>query len=191
MVTSERIQHAVGTFPSRDVVEAALEALRKQQFPMQQVSVVGKQAQAEGHLAGVEIQEKVGSKAGPAAKAGAVTGGIGGAILGAVESLGVATSLALLPGAGQVFLFGSVAANALTTAVLGGAVGAAGGGLLGGLLGWGVPEKRAKLYQDKVMDGQYLLMVEGTASQVQRASDVLNHDLACSEERIKATGLRC
>lgn len=174
MVTREALQHAIGVFPSKQQVEAAIERLKAHDFPLQQVSVVAKQTGGNEHFSGVEVQETVGNKAGSAAKDGAIVGGIGGAVLGVVEALGASTALALLPGAGQVILFGSVAANALATAVAGGAIGAAGGGLIGGLLGWGVPEKHAKLYQDRVIDGQYLIMLEGTEPQIQHASEILN-----------------
>ncbi|NJN22756.1 MAG: hypothetical protein HC812_18270 [Leptolyngbya sp. RL_3_1] len=123
------------------------------------MSVVAKEAADEGQpsapLSGVAVQETIGNKSADSARTGAVAGGVGGAALGAVESLGAATALALLPGAGQILLFGTVAANALATAVVGGVAGAAGGGLIGGLLGWGVPEKQTKLYQDRVADGSF------------------------------------
>jgi len=174
MVAHEPIQHAIGVFSSKAQVEAAVEQLKSEGFPLQQMSVVAKGGNEESPQSGVQIQEQVGNKSGQSARTGAVTGGVGGAILGAVEALGATTTLALLPGAGQVLLFGTVAANALATAVVGGVAGAAGGGLIGGLLGWGVPEKRAKLYQDRVADGQFLLMLEGTQTQVEKAARVLN-----------------
>ncbi|WP_204139287.1 general stress protein [Halomicronema sp. CCY15110] len=172
----ESIQHAVGVFASKAQLEAAIDALQANSFPLQQMSVVAKQDQEnDAPMSGVQVQETVGNKSGAAARTGAAVGGVGGAVLGALEALGVATTaLALLPGAGQVLLFGTVAANALATAVIGGVAGAAGGGLIGGLAGWGVPEKQAKLYQDRVTDGQFLLMLEGTQTQVEKATNVLN-----------------
>lgn len=175
MATHQNIQHAIGAFPTQDRIESALNKLRERDFPVAQVSVVAKHTEDENaHLSGIEVRETVGTKAGETARTGAITGGIGGALVGALEALGASTTLALLPGAGQVMLFGTVAANALATAVVGGAAGAAGGGLLGGLMGWGVPEKHAKLYQERVATGQYLLMLEGTENQIAAANQVLN-----------------
>jgi hypothetical protein len=174
MVTRETVQHAVGVFPSKQQVETAIEKLKAKDFPLQQLAVVAKQSEEDEHLSGITVQETVGNQSGRAARDGAIVGGVGGAALGAIEALGASTTLALLPGAGQLMLFGTVAANALATAVAGGAVGAAGGGLIGGLLGWGVPEKHAKLYQDHVIDGQYLVMLEGTRTQIERAAQILN-----------------
>ncbi|PSN20412.1 hypothetical protein C7271_02360 [filamentous cyanobacterium CCP5] len=174
MTTHDPLQHAVGVFPSKEHAQQAIESLKSNGFPLQQVSVVARKSEDNQYLSGIEIQETVGNQSGPAAKDGAVVGGVGGAVLGATEALGVTTALALLPGAGQVLVFGSVAANALATAVAGGAIGAAGGGLIGGLLGWGVPEKHAKIYQDRVIDGQYLVLLEGTETQVNQAANWLN-----------------
>jgi hypothetical protein len=174
MATHESIQHAAGVFPSKAQLESAVEALQAKGFPVEQMSVVAKDSDETAPLSGVQVKETVGNKSGDTARTGAVVGGIGGAALGAAESLGVVTALALLPGAGQVLLFGTVAANALATAVAGGVTGAAGGGLIGGLLGWGVPEKQTRLYQDRVADGQFLLMLEGTATQIEDATQVLN-----------------
>lgn len=174
MANHEFIQHAAGVFPAKAQLEAAVEALKSKGFPLQQMSVVVKDAGEEAPLSGVQVQETIGNKSADSARTGAVVGGLGGAVLGAAESLGVVTALALLPGAGQVLLFGTVAANALATAVVGGVSGAAGGGLIGGLLGWGVPEKQTKLYQDRVADGQFLLMLEGTVTQIEEATQVLN-----------------
>lgn len=174
MVQTETIQHAVGVFPTKSAAEAALAQLQERQFPLEQVAVVAQRNDDDTHLSGVAVQASVGNRAGQTATTGATVGGIGGAVVGAFEALGASTTLALLPGAGQVLLFGTVAANALATAVLGGAAGAAGGGLLGGLLGWGVPEKQARLYQDHVVKGQYLLMLEGTQTQIQQAESILN-----------------
>lgn len=155
MTVHESIQHAVGVFPSKAQLETAVDALQSRGFPLQQMSVVAKQtADEESPMSGIQIQETIGNKSGDCARTGAAVGGVGGAVLGALEALGLATTaLALLPGAGQVILFGTVAANALATAVIGGAAGAIGGGLIGGLMGWGVPEKQVKLYQDRVADG--------------------------------------
>lgn len=175
MSLSQLNRHAVGVIPTRQQTETAIRALQAANFPMEQVSVVAKDTNGDDRLAGVDLRAETGNQADRGAKAGAVTGGIGGAVLGAIEVLGVSTTaLALLPGAGQVLLFGTVAANALATAVAGGAVGAVGGGLLGGLVGWGVPEHRAKIYSDRVSQGEYLLMIEGSEAQVRAAEAVLN-----------------
>lgn len=175
MPTRQSERHATGVFPTRDKTESAIQALQDANFPMGQVSVVAKTQEGDRQIAGVHLKDSEGNHAGGGARAGAVTGGVGGAVIGALEALGVTTTaLALLPGAGQVLAFGSLAANAFATAVAGGAIGAAGGGLLGGLIGWGVPEHRAKIYHDLVSKGEYLVMVEGNDEEMRKAESVLN-----------------
>lgn len=166
-------KHAIGIFATREATERALRDLQAANFPMERVSVVAKDDR-QGDIAGVDPDKPEGSKAGEGAKAGALTGGIGGAIIGALEALGFATFVPLLIPGGQILAFGAVAANVLANAVAGGAIGAIGGGILGGLIGWGVPEDRAKLYQDRVGRGEYLVMLEGDADEIASAEAVLH-----------------
>lgn len=174
MATTQFRQHAIGIFSNRGAAEHALRELRAAGFPMDQVSILAKDTDGNEKIAGVETQETTGNKADEGAKAGAITGGIGGAIVGALEALGFATFIPLLFPGGQILAFGTVAANAFATAVAGGAIGAAGGGLLGGLIGWGVPEKRAKVYQDRLGAGDYLVMVEGDEAEIRRAESIFS-----------------
>ncbi|MEQ9670562.1 general stress protein [Coleofasciculus sp. G2-EDA-02] len=175
MVEYQHNRHALGVFPTHDAAELAVQDLKRANFPKEQISVVARDAGRNEEIAGVDVEKGTGHQISKGAKAGAATGGIGGAVLGALEALGITTYAAfLLPGAGQVLAFGSVAANALATAIAGGAVGAVGGGLIGGLVGWGVPDEQAKVYHDLVAKGEYLIMVEGTPDQVDLAEAILS-----------------
>jgi hypothetical protein len=64
-------------------------------------------------------------------------------------------------------------ATALATALTGGAIGAAAGGLGGALIGVGIPEQRARHYNDRVARGGYLIMVDGTEEEIRRAEAIL------------------
>lgn len=175
MAEYQHNRHALGVFPTHDAAELAVQDLKRANFPKEQISVVARDAGKHEELAGVDVEKGTGHQISKGAKAGAATGGIGGAVLGALEALGITTYAAfLLPGAGQVLAFGSVAANALATAIAGGAVGAVGGGLIGGLVGWGVPDEQAKVYHDLVAKGEYLIMVEGNPDQVDLAEAILS-----------------
>ncbi|TVQ50962.1 MAG: hypothetical protein EA366_16130 [Spirulina sp. DLM2.Bin59] len=55
----------------------------------------------------------------------------------------------------------------------GGAIGAATGGLVGGLVGLGIPEDRAKVYNEHLSRGEYLVIVDGTKSDIARAVTIL------------------
>lgn len=188
-----RQHRAVGVFPNRQNAEAALTQLRDSGFPMTQVSVIAKDLDRHHHLAGAEVRDTppyndgassdfvnvphnsnvathVDSKADEGAKVGAATGGAIGGLTGLLVGLGTLA----IPGLGPIMLAGA-GATALATTVAGGAIGAAAGGLGGALVGLGIPEERARIYNDRVARGDYLVMVDGTDDEIRRVQVILSH----------------
>jgi len=169
-----QIRRAVGTFATRQEAEHALSELRDSGFPMERVSVVAKDSTRDTTIAGTEVQqvgnkqERVGNKADEGATAGAATGGTVGGLTGLLVGLGMLA----IPGIGPIMLAGA-GATALATTLAGAGLGAVAGGLLGGLAGLGIPEERAKVYNDRVSRGEYLVMVEGTEDELHRAHGLL------------------
>jgi hypothetical protein len=166
----ERQKRAVGVFSSRREAETALHELRASGFSMDKVNVVSKNAAREGEIAGVDVNDRTGNKADEGATAGAVTGGALGGLGGLLVGLGALA----IPGIGPVMLAGA-AATAVATALSGGAIGAAAGGLVGALAGLGIPEERANVYNDRLSSGDYLVFVDGTETEIQRAEAILSH----------------
>jgi hypothetical protein len=164
-------KRAVGVFPNRREAELALQELKDSGFLMDNVSIVARDADRKGNIADVDVQDRdrVGNKADEGATAGAVTGGALGGITGLLVGLGALA----IPGIGPIVLAGAEA-TALATTLAGGAIGAVAGGLVGALVGLGIPEERAKVYSDRVSRGDYLVIVDGTESEVLRAQTVLN-----------------
>lgn len=163
-------KRAIGVFPHRRNAEAALQELRTAGFNMDNVSVVGKHADHNDQIAGVEMSDRAtGNKADEGAKAGAATGGALGGLTGLLVGLGALA----IPGIGPVIAGGALA-TALATTAAGGAIGAAAGGLTGALVGLGIPEERAKFYNDRVNRGDYLVMVDGTEDEIRRAQPILS-----------------
>jgi hypothetical protein len=163
-------KRAIGVFPHRRNAEAALRELRTAGFDMDNVSVVGKHADSNDQIAGVEMSDRAtGNKADEGAKAGAATGGALGGLTGLLVGLGALA----IPGIGPVIAGGALA-TALATTAAGGAIGAAAGGLTGALVGLGIPEERAKFYNDRVNRGDYLVMVDGTEEEIRRAQPILS-----------------
>lgn len=163
-------KRAIGVFPHRRNAEAALRELRTAGFNMDNVSVVGKHADSNDQIAGVEMSDRAtGNKADDGAKAGAATGGALGGLTGLLVGLGALA----IPGVGPVIAGGALA-TALATTAAGGAIGAAAGGLTGALVGLGIPEERAKFYNDRVNRGDYLVMVDGTEDDIRRAQPILS-----------------
>ncbi|MBW4658581.1 MAG: hypothetical protein KME15_07895 [Drouetiella hepatica Uher 2000/2452] len=172
-------KRAVGTFSSHGDAEAVLRELRDSGFPMDRVSVVGRDIDRNSEISGAEASDRLSdagrraahdTEAGTGAKTGAVAGGALGGLTGLLVGLGALA----IPGIGPVML-GGAAATALATTISGGAIGAAAGTLVGGLVGLGIPEDRAKVYSDRVSQGSYLVMVEGSDEEIHQAELILSH----------------
>ncbi len=170
-------RRAVGVFPTRAAAEKALHELKNSGFNMDRVSVVTKDGDRTGEIEGATVRDegttardKTGNKADEGAGIGAVSGGTLGGLTGLLVGLGTLA----IPGVGPIMLAGA-AATALATTAAGGAIGAATGGLLGGLAGLGIPEKEAKHYNDRVGHGDYLVIVDGSESEILRAETLLKH----------------
>ena len=161
-------RRAVGVFRNSLEAENALLEIKSSGFPMDNVSVVGRNGDSEDRVAGIAVQNSIDNKADEGAVAGAVTGGALGGVTGLLVGLG---SLAI-PGVGPVLLAGA-AATALATTLAGTAIGAGGASLLGALIGLGIPDNDAQIYSDLLEQGYYLVVVDGTDTQVHRAGEVL------------------
>jgi uncharacterized protein YjbJ (UPF0337 family) len=92
----------------------------------------------------------LGSKALEGAGAGSAIGGTLGAIIGGIAAIGTNV---LLPG------LGLIVAGPLAAALAGAGAGGLTGGLVGALIGSGIPEDRAKLYEEGVRDGGVVMGV--------------------------------
>lgn len=166
----ERNKRAVGVFSTRRDIEHALNELRDSGFPMDKVSVVTKDADRGDEIAGAGVSDRVGNKADEGATTGAVTGGALGGLGGLLVGLGAVA----IPGIGPIMLAGATATTIATT-LAGGAIGAAAGGLVGALLGLGIPEERARVYNERVSRGEYLVFVDGTEAEIRRAEAILSN----------------
>ncbi len=169
-VTNDRNNHfykrAAGLYYSRDEAEGAVRALRDAGYDMDRVSVIARDAdKLDGH----DTTEDVGNKADEGAATGAVTGGALGGITGLLVGLGALA----IPGIGPILLAGAEA-TAIATTLAGAGIGAAAGGLIGALIGLGIPEEKAKVYNDRVKGGSFLVIVNGTAAEIARAETIMH-----------------
>ncbi|MBW4616038.1 MAG: histidine kinase [Desmonostoc vinosum HA7617-LM4] len=162
-------RRAVGVFPHRRDAEQALHELRDSGFPMDRVSVIARDADRNDDIAGTQVREKVGDKADEGAKVGAISGGALGGLTGLLVGLGTLA----IPGIGPIMLAGATATT-LATTLAGAGIGAAAGSLIGALIGLGIPEERARVYNERVERGQYLVIIEGTDTEISRAEAILH-----------------
>lgn len=169
MVT-QSYKRAVGVFKSRREAENALSALKNSGFTMDKISVLAKDADRNEEIAGVDVQDRNqmkddGSKE---ASEGARIGAVAGTTLGGFGGLLVGLEALIIPGFGPFLAAGTIA-----TTLAGAGLGAAAGAIVGALTGLGIPEEDAKTYDKRVSQGEYLVLIEGTATEIDRAGSVL------------------
>ena len=95
-------------------------------------------------------ETKIGTKAAEGLGKGSAIGGTVGAIAGAIVALGTSV---LIPGLGIV-IAGPIAAG-----LAGAGAGGLTGGIIGALVGAGIPEERARIYQEGIKNGHVVLGV--------------------------------
>lgn len=175
MVIAKR-RRAVGVFPSRQDAERALQELTDLGFPMESISVIARDVNGSDLIPdAAETRDRLGNKADEGARIGAISGGALGGLTGLLVGLGTLA----IPGIGPIMLAGSLA-TAIATTLAGAGIGAAAGGLIGSLIGLGIPEERARVYHDRVQQGDYLVIIDGTEEELARAQVIL-HDCNIEE----------
>ena len=163
---------AIGLFSSQRETETALrELIKGHGFPADRVSVVARdkykgalKLNSELHFRDSEVVERGNG----VLTASGLTGGTLGGITGLLIGLGTLA----IPGIGPIMLAGA-ATTAIATTIAGSAIGAATGTLVGGLVSLGVPHDKAKAYRAKVVEGGYLVIIEGTINEIELAEEVL------------------
>jgi uncharacterized membrane protein len=136
----------VGIARSNLQVERTIDELQEDALiPVSEISVVMPEA---GGTPAVETEKA--TKAPEGASAGALTGGVIGGTIGLLAGMGTLA----IPGLGPLIAAGPILAT------LGGkAAGATAGGVVGALVGLGIPESEAKVYEEGLKEGGYLMAV--------------------------------
>ncbi len=163
-----------GIYSSLDQAELGVDALVKDRFSNNDISVLAPDRQGTKDFA----HEKH-TKAPEGATAGAAAGGALGGTVGLLIGMGALA----IPGLGPF-----IAAGPIMATLAGVGAGGAGGGLVGALVGMGLPEYEAKRYEGRVKDGGVLLSVHcATSDEITRAKRALEHtgaqDISSSGEK--------
>jgi hypothetical protein len=164
-MTSQTLKHAIGIFSNCWNAGHALTELETLGFPMEKISVISKTSDTTDGIAHPGVQNASMTKA-DAATVGAMVGSIGVGSLTLIVGLG---SL-VIPGVGPV-----LALESLITAFLGSGVAATVGGLYGALQGWLVPNEYARRCNDRLHQGDYLVVIEAIDTEIWMAESVLKH----------------
>jgi hypothetical protein len=143
------MDHITAIFETREDAERALLKLEAIGVIASQTSVL-----ATEETRGDFVIEN-NTKAEEGATTGAALGGLAGAVLAGLTSAGAIA----IPG------LNLVVSGYLVAAVAGFGVGAAGGSILGALVGLGFPENEAKIYEEELGHGSYLIAVKPADSE--------------------------
>lgn len=138
-----------GMFRSREDAEKAYNSMTSRGYKHDDVNVLMADKTRDEWFAD-DPDTELGSKALEGAGAGSAIGGTLGAIIGGIAAIGTSV---LIPG------LGLIVAGPLAAALAGAGAGGLTGGLVGALVGSGIPEERAKLYEEGINDGGVVMGV--------------------------------
>jgi hypothetical protein len=142
-----------GMYDDRVSAEDAVARLHELGYSKDDISVM-----MDDQTRAREFADQTGSKAGTGAATGALIGGGLGAIVASLTATG---SLAAIVGTGGAAT--PLVAGPLAAALAGLGAGGVAGGVVGALVGAGIPEHRAKRYEQRLQNGGILLGVKPRA----------------------------
>jgi len=137
-----------GMFSDRSNVEQAYGKLHERGYTTKDINLVMSDETRKQHF--TKGDTEIGTKALEGAGTGSAIGGVVGAAAAAILAIGTAIAI---PG------LGLVVAGPIAAALAGAGAGGVAGGLIGALVGAGLPEERARLYEDGIKDGKIVMGV--------------------------------
>lgn len=149
----------VGVYDSHKRAVEAIKNLKASGFPMKEVSLLGS-TDAQYKDLETEKSEKVAVEMAPAEI---------GVLLGTVAGILTGVGVFAIPGLGLLY-----GAGALIGAVAGFDVGLIGGGLISALSIIGVESSKASEYEKYIKEGKSLVIVQGKATEIDRAKNILH-----------------
>lgn len=148
----------VGVYDTKDEIVDAINMLKENGFPSKKMSVLGRVTIEDADLqADEKLFDKAGKRVGISALVGSTIGILSGVGIFAIPGLG--------------FIFG---AGALVGAIAGFDLGLIGGGLISGLSLANVHGDIAEKYEDKIREGKFLLIVQGSEEELKKALEVIH-----------------
>jgi len=148
--TGSRGRMVTGLFRDRESAEKAYSSLSSRGYSKDDVNLLMSDETRQRHFGSGAGDSDLGDKALEGAGVGSAIGGTVGAVLAAIAAIG--TSVAL-PG------LGLVVAGPLAAALAGAGAGGLTGGLVGALVGSGIPEERAREYEEGIKGGGIVMGV--------------------------------
>jgi uncharacterized membrane protein len=147
----------VAIYDSHEKAVNAVKELESANFPIKQVSIIGKAEIIDDHM---HVKSMESAENAPLA-----IGSIAGPVLGILTGLGIFA----IPGFG--FLYG---AGAIIGAMAGLEVGALGGGLISLLVILGIDKQEVLKYEKNIIQGNFLVVVQGSIDEIKTAEHILH-----------------
>jgi hypothetical protein len=170
-MTSKTVQtRGIGVFSDQESLANALHQLKENNFDMDRIAVIAREADDAANVEGAEVTDQIGEQKVKSAT-GIVTDAVRTATWG---SLLVGLSSLAIPGLGAIVAVGSVG-----TALLAGFAGtglslAEFNNMAKAFIKLGIPETAARMYAEALSTGENLVIVEGSEAEVQQAEAVFN-----------------
>ncbi len=152
----------VGVFETHEQAETAIKELQRSHFDMQQLSIIGKDYNTEEQVVGYY---NTGDRVKFWGKLGAFWGGLFGLLFG--------SAFLVIPGIGQVLVFGPLVGwiiAALESALVTGGLSAFGAALFS----VGIPNDSIVKYEKAVKANKFLVIVHGTEENAENAREILH-----------------
>ena len=143
--------YLTGSFKDRESAESAYNRLRERGYTDDEINIMMSDETRKKFFDKKEDETSFGSKAMEGLGAGSAIGGAVGATAGIIAALG--TSL-IIPG------LGFIVAGPIAAGLAGAGAGGITGGIIGALIGAGIPEDRAKKYEEGIKDGNIVMGVQ-------------------------------
>jgi hypothetical protein len=158
-----RENSVVAVYPQHSEAENAINLLKKSDFNIKKLAIVGQGYRTEDEVVGYYT---TGDRMKHWGKRGAFWGGVWGLLVG--------SAFFMIPGVGPVMVAGSAVAwivGALESAAVVGGLTALGAGLYS----IGIPKGSALKYESSIKAGKYLLVAHGTAEEAELARRILTN----------------
>ena len=152
---------AIAIYDRHGLAEEAVKRLQHAGFDMKRISIVAKDYETEEHVVGYL---NAGDRAKIYGKFGAVWGALVGVLFG--------SALLFVPVVGHIVVLGPLAAT-LVEGVAGAAVVGGTSALVGALSSLGIPRNSVLRYETALKANRFLLVVHGTADEIERARELL------------------
>lgn len=146
----QRGRMVTGLFRDRESAERAYGSLSSRGYSKDDVNLLMSDEARKRHFADDNRDSELGDKALEGAGVGSAIGGTVGATIAAIAAIGTTVAL---PG------LGLLVAGPIAAALAGAGAGGITGGLIGALVGSGIPEDRAKHYDEGIRNGGIMMGV--------------------------------